>query len=120
MLNWYKQVLKKYAVFQGRARRKELWSFTLINFLVCLLIMIFEYVTNTIGIIIFIYLLAVLIPSISVTIRRLHDTNRSGWWYLTLFIPFIGIILLIFMLQNSVEGANKYGLNPKENAECNL
>ena len=106
-MNYYLEVLKKYAVFSGRARRAEYWYFYLFNFIIGVL-----FAIGTLG---GIYSLAVLIPSIAVTVRRLHDTNHSGWWLLISFIPFFGgIILLIFLLQDSQPGENQYGPNPKE------
>ena len=63
----------------------------------------------------YIYVGAILIPSIAVAVRRLHDTNRSGWWYFISIIPIIGtIILIVFLVQDSQPGENKYGPNPKE------
>ena len=123
-MNWYIGVLKKYAVFSGRARRKEYWMFVLFN-------MIFSFVAGfidgiflpnlgidaggtKIGVLGTIYGLAVLIPGLAVAVRRLHDTNRTGWWLLIALVPFIGaIILIIFYVQDSQPGDNKYGPNPK-------
>jgi uncharacterized membrane protein YhaH (DUF805 family) len=118
MMNWYLGVLKKYAVFTGRARRKEYWMFVLFNVLVSLGLAILDGLLNgALGIPPFlrtIYVLAVLLPGIGVTIRRLHDTNRSGWWFLIVLIPVIGTITyLVFMCWDSDEADNKYGTNPK-------
>jgi uncharacterized membrane protein YhaH (DUF805 family) len=118
-MNWYFGVLKKYAVFSGRARRKEYWYFVLFNILIAIVLGIIDGVigssTNTgMGLLGGIYTLAVLIPSIAVSVRRLHDTNRSGWWLFIGFVPLIGaIILLVFMVQDSQAGKNRYGSNPK-------
>ena len=102
---WYLQALKKYAVFSGRARRMEYWFFFLFNFLISILLGLVDAVTGTlnaeagVGLFGAIYGLAVLIPGIAVTVRRLHDTGRSGWWFLLIFIPIIGgLVLLVFML----------------------
>lgn len=114
-MNYYIEVLKKYAVFSGRARRKEYWMFVLFNFIISIAI---SLVTTFIGALSFLsplYTLAILIPSIAVGVRRLHDTNRSGWWFLLAFIPVIGaIVLIVFLAQDSQPGENQYGPNPKE------
>lgn len=119
-MNWYIDVLRKYAVFSGRARRKEYWFFVLFNILVSLLLGIIDGLTGSfshsagIGLLGGLYTLAVLIPSIAVSVRRLHDTDRSGWWLLISLIPVIGaIVLLIFMVLDSQTGENQYGPNPK-------
>lgn len=123
-MNWYIEVIKKYAVFSGRARRKEYWYFFLFNFLVSFVIAFVEGIAGFVdpeigyGMLSAIYSLAVLIPGIAVSIRRLHDTNRSGWWLLLILIPLIGAIaLLIFFASDSQPGENEYGANPKGTAE---
>ena len=104
--------LKKYADFSGRARRKEFWMYTLFY-------MIFYVVASAIdvalGTMIFSMVLALglLIPTIAISARRLHDTGRSGWWQLIGIIPLIGlIVLIVFYVQDSI-GENEYGANPK-------
>jgi len=115
-MNWYIEVLKKYAVFTGRARRKEYWMFALVNLGISLIIGLIEGMFGSPGVLANLYALAVLLPGIAVSVRRLHDTGRSGWWLLISLIPFIGaIVLLVFMVQDSMPGTNEYGLNPKEN-----
>ncbi len=123
-MNWYLEVLKNYAVFGGRARRKEYWYFTLFNFLAFFALTIIDRVIGSfnseagIGLLAGIYSLAILIPAIAVSVRRLHDTNRSGWWLLIELIPVIGaIVLLIFLVQDSQQSENQYGLNPKPDNE---
>lgn len=118
-MNWYLEVLKKYAVFSGRARRKEYWMFVLFNIIILVVLWIVEGILGIPGILSTLYCLAVLIPSIAVSARRLHDTSRTGWWLLIGFIPLIGaVVLLIFMVQDSKPGENQYGTNPKsETAE---
>ena len=113
--------LKKYAVFSGRARRKEYWYFILFNILINIVLSVVDGLTGNfdpatnIGLLSGIYTLAILIPSIAVSVRRLHDTGRSGWWLLISFVPLIGFfVLLFFMLQNSKAEQNKYGNNPKK------
>ena len=114
LLKWYLEVLKQYAVFSGRARRKEYWLFVLFNTIIDLVLGVIEGLASGPGILASIYSLAVLIPSIAVSVRRLHDTDRSGWWLLIVLIPLIGaIVLLVFMAQDSQPGENQYGPNPK-------
>lgn len=111
----YVEVLRKYAVVTGRAARKEYWMFCLVNFIISFGITILGAITHlNLGLLSFLYSLAIIIPSICVSIRRLHDTGRSGWWLLIGLIPLIGgIVLLIFMIIDSQPGANQYGPNPK-------
>ena len=120
-MNWYLEVLKKYAVFSGRARRKEFWFFVLFNIIISIALAVIDGVTGSfspeagMGLLGGIYTLAVLIPGIAVSVRRLHDTERSGWWLLIALVPLIGaIVLLVFMVQDSKPGQNQYGANPKE------
>ena len=115
-MEWYLAVLKQYAVFSGRARRKEYWMFCLFNLIIAIVLAVIEGVVGSPGIVGMIYSLAVLVPSIAVGIRRLHDTGRTGWWLLIALIPLIGaIVLIIFTVQDSDEGDNAYGPNPKLN-----
>ncbi|MFP3977479.1 DUF805 domain-containing protein [Marinobacter sp. KMM 10035] len=120
-MNWYLEVLKKYAIFNGRARRAEYWWFVLFNIIISLALGAIDGVTGTfspeagLGLLGGLYTLAVLLPSLAVTVRRLHDTGRSGWWFLMVFVPLIGaIVLLVFMVLDSKPGQNQYGPNPKE------
>ncbi|QDT92608.1 DUF805 domain-containing protein [Gimesia algae] len=118
-MNWYLAVLKKYADFEGRARRKEYWMFFLFNIIISFVIGILGAIIGETGGLITVslsglYSLFIFIPSIAVTVRRLHDTNRTGWWILIGLIPFFGaIILFIFMILDSDPNANAYGENPK-------
>lgn len=112
-MNWYLAVLKNYAGFSGRARRKEYWMFVLFNFLVAVVLAGIGMAIET-TILSAVYSLAVLIPSLAVGVRRLHDTGRSGWWLLLVFIPFVGaIILIVFFAGEGETAPNKYGANPK-------
>jgi len=114
MINSYLDTLKKYAVFDGRARRSEFWYFGLFNFVISIVLSLVEGLVGSPGIVAGIFALAVLLPGIGVSIRRLHDTNRSGWWILIAFVPFIGVIvLLVFMVQDSQSEDNAFGPNPK-------
>ena len=118
-MNWYLAVIKKYAEFSGRARRKEYWMFVIVNFfMVCLIGILSWFLGKTGGIISVslstLYGLFIIIPGWAVTVRRLHDTNRSGWWILISLVPVVGaIILFIFMILDSDPNANAYGENPK-------
>ena len=113
-MNWYLEVLKKYAVFSGRARRKEYWMFFLFNVIILFVLGFVEGFAGSAGIVSMLYSLGVLIPSIAVSVRRLHDTDRSGWWLLIGLVPLIGaIVLLVFMFQDSKPDENQYGSNPK-------
>ena len=120
-MSWYIAALKKYAVFSGRARRKEYWYFALFNMIFCFILVFIDVFTGLFheqvgfGVLSTLYMLATLLPSLGVTVRRLHDTGRSGWWILISLVPFIGgLILLIFTLLDSKPGENQYGPNPKE------
>lgn len=119
-MNWYLSVLKNYATFSGRARRKEYWMFTLFNFIIYIVLTILDGALGLVnyetgfGVLSGLYTLAVLIPGLAVLVRRLHDTNRSGWWVLISFVPLIGlIVLLVFACLDSQKGNNKYGAYPK-------
>lgn len=115
-------VFKKTFNFSDRSRRKEFWMFSLFVFIISFILGIIEYATGLvidpdIGILTTIFSLVILIPSLSVTVRRLHDIGRTGWWLLLILIPVLGwIALFVFMLLDSESGSNKYGPNPKETA----
>ncbi len=113
-MEWYLTVLRKYAEFSGRARRKEYWFFVLFNIIISFVLGFVDGFAGLGGVLGGIYALAVLIPSIAVGVRRLHDTGRSGWWLLIGLVPIIGVIVLIvFMVGDSESGSNQYGPNPK-------
>ena len=113
-MNWYFEVLKKYAVFDGRAHRTEFWLFFLFSFIISFFLGVIVGLVGSLWFITTLYALAVLIPGLAVSARRLHDTNRSGWWILTGLVPILGwIALLIFYVEDSRPGANQYGPNPK-------
>ncbi len=116
-MQWFMEALRKYADFSGRSRRKEYWFFVLFYLIIYLVLAIVDTVilgSEGIGLLTTLFALAMLIPGIAVSVRRLHDTGRSGWWILIGFIPFIGlIVLLVFYFQDSQPGSNEYGPNPK-------
>jgi len=129
-MEWYLKVMRdNYANFNGRARRKEYWMYTLILtvLLIALMTIMFSALSfsDETGIetgpiayltvlLFFVFLVAHFIPSLALTVRRLHDTGKSGWWYLIVFIPYLGnFVIFIFTLIDGDEGENKYGPNPK-------
>ena len=112
-MNWYIEVLKKYATFSGRASRSEYWMFLLFNMIFAIVAMVLDDVAGTMGIIYIVYILGTFLPALGVGVRRLHDTNRSGWMILISLIPLIGIIVIVWMCQDSDAGDNQYGANPK-------
>lgn len=120
IMNWYLKVLKQYADFSGRARRTEYWMFTLFNIIIMIIAAVIDNVTGLTagklpyGVFYFLYALAVLIPGLAVSVRRLHDVGKSGWMILIALIPLIGAIwLLVLMFTDSNAGDNQYGANPK-------
>ena len=124
-MNYYLEALKKYAVFHGRAHRAEFWWFVLFNAIFSFALNITfgarvgvpeESVSSAspLAILPAIYGLAVLLPAIGVSIRRLHDTNRSGWWLLIALFPIVGaIVLIVFYAQAGDAGENQFGADPK-------
>ena len=116
-MEWYLAVLKKYFVFTGRARRKEYWMFVLFNIIIALALSILSLIPGIgklFSVLSIIYSLAVLIPGLAVSVRRLHDTNRTGWLLLLGLIPLVGfIILIVFTVEEGKPGDNQYGANPK-------
>lgn len=129
-MEWYLKVMRdNYANFNGRARRKEYWMYTLIFtvLLIALMTIMFSVLSfsDETGIetgpsvyltviLVIVFLFAHLIPSIALTVRRLHDTGKSGWWYLIVFVPYLGnFVIFIFTLIDGDREDNKYGSNPK-------
>lgn len=122
-MNWYLEVLRKYAVFSGRARRKEYWFFLLFNLLIMFGLAFIDVASGFYneelgaGLLSGLYVLAVLLPSLGVSIRRLHDTDRSGWWLLLGLVPLVGsIVLIIFFALDGTPGKNRFGDSPKASA----
>ena len=107
-------VLSNYAGFSGRARRSEYWWFSLFGFLVGLVAAVLDGALS-LGFLYPLAVLALLLPSLAVGVRRLHDTGRSGWWMLLGLVPLVGaIVLLVFFVQDSDAGTNAHGPSPKE------
>jgi uncharacterized membrane protein YhaH (DUF805 family) len=122
-MEWYLKVLRNWNVFQGRARRQEYWMFYLIALLTGLALLILQFAVKMLDIrvlsllitaIVLGYSIVLAIAHLSVSVRRLHDTGKSGWWLLMTLIPFVGpIIVLVFLATDGFPGENQYGPNPK-------
>ena len=118
-MKYYLKALKNYANFSGRARRKEYWLFTLYNIIIFVALVFLGAMVGfpggAEGVFVFVafYMVGVLIPALAVSVRRLHDTGRSGWWLLLYFVPFGAIVVLVFLVQDSNPASNKFGKNPK-------
>ena len=119
--NWKLVVLERFAKFDGRAGRAEFWWFALANlvayFGLLILVGIGFAIAAGLGIVMVLvavaYYIAIIVPSIGVAIRRLHDTGKSGWWLLIGLIPFGGIVLLVFYIMEGTPGPNQYGAGPE-------
>lgn len=130
-MNWYLKVLKNFATLDGRARRLEYWMFTLFDVIFTVLSFVvgavlwrllnLDEALNGVGLglgLCLLYLLIVLMPKLSVTVRRLHDTDRSALWLLVFLIPGIGpLVMFIMMILEGTKGPNQYGPDPKATAE---
>ncbi len=107
-LHWYREAFRRYADFSGRSPRPAYWWFLLIHMLVWVAL---SFVWDVLAVI---YLLAALLPGFGLFVRRMHDTTRSGWWWLISFVPFVGIVVLVVFLTNEgTRGANRWGLDPR-------
>ncbi len=110
-MNYYLEAFKKYAEFERRAHRAEYWYFVLVSFIISIVLVIIFGAGSSLG---NIYSLVVLIPSLSVGTRRLHDIGKSGWMLLVALIPLAGWIWIIVLLASEGDsGDNQYGPNPK-------
>jgi uncharacterized membrane protein YhaH (DUF805 family) len=108
-MNEFKLALENYAVFSGRTSRREYWMFVLFNILFTLIANALDFITgfNAFAIV---YNLILFVPSIAIVVRRLHDINRSGWYYLISLIPLVGWVIIIYWLcQKGDAGMNAYG-----------
>jgi uncharacterized membrane protein YhaH (DUF805 family) len=122
-MSWFLLALRRYAEFSGRSRRKEYWFFTLFFVLASFVAVAIDMVLGTldeetgVGVVGGLLTLALLLPSFAVTIRRLHDTGRSGWWLLLFFVPLIGLVGFYFMVKDGDRGDNRFGPDPKAGPE---
>lgn len=124
-MHWMILPFKRYADFSGRSQRMEYWMFTLLYIVVITVTILLAGGIEAIGsgagifgsvslILLAAFFIVSLIPSIAVTVRRLHDQDKSGWWYLISFIPYLGgLVLFIFMCLDGTRGSNQYGPDPK-------
>ena len=113
-MEWYLKVVRNYAVFTGRARRTEYWMFVLFNILFAALASVLDWILGSLSIVSLLYGLTMVIPSIAVAVRRLHDINKTGFFLLVALIPVVGFIwLLILFLKEGDMGDNQYGTDPK-------
>jgi uncharacterized membrane protein YhaH (DUF805 family) len=120
-MEWYLLPWQRFADFNGRARRKEYWTFTLVNTLIAIVLYVpalfMQKGNPSLALPLIslyaLYSLASFIPTLSCSVRRLHDTGRSGFYLLLSFIPLVGLILIYILAIDSVPGSNEYGPNPK-------
>ena len=118
-MDWYLMALKRSLDFSGRSSRKEYRSFFLIHFLIVLALALVDGMTGTFdfeagsGLLSGIYLLLGLLPVLAVSVRRLHDTGRSGWWVIIALLPLVGLAFLYFALKEGDAGPNRFGADPK-------
>ena len=111
---WKLVVLARYAQFQGRARRAEFWWFVLANIIISVVLLVLTAIASVFIVLYVIFWLGMIIPSLAVGVRRLHDTGKSGWFLLLDLIPLVGpIILLVFFATDGTPGANQYGMSEK-------
>lgn len=117
LIESYKLFWQNFAKFEGRTRRRDYWQVVLCNILISAvlgLLSAIPFLGQVALAIAGIYTIAALVPGISMAIRRLHDIDKSGWFYLFILIPLVGqIILIVWFCQDSQPGQNKYGPNPK-------
>ena len=126
--DYFKRCLtQRYADFSGRSRRAEYWNFVLYQFLLLLPVLLLvgigaamesDFIVGLAGVVYFVVALGLVIPGLAAAVRRLHDTGRSGWWYLIGIIPVVGsIVILVFLVSDSEPHTNKWGPNPKNPAD---
>ncbi|MEW4371676.1 DUF805 domain-containing protein [Paenibacillus kandeliae] len=111
-MKWFLYCLKNYATFSGRASRTEFWMYMLFSTLLAIVVLTIDKIIGADNILYGVFALAIIVPSIAVSIRRLHDTNRSGWWYLLNFVPFGAFVVLVFDCLPSDPASNQYGVHP--------
>jgi uncharacterized membrane protein YhaH (DUF805 family) len=119
-MKWFLKAVRNYVGFSGRAQRAEYWWFALVYVVIYMVLLTVDVITGTYhledgyGLLSGLMSLALLLPSIAVTVRRLHDTDHSGWWLLIPLVPIVGgIVLLVFLARDGTRGANRFGPDPK-------
>ncbi len=114
-INWFMSVVTQhYFDFNGRARRAEFWWYILVYLIIAIVLNVIGSILHLNGLLGGLFGLALLLPSIGVAVRRLHDTNRSGWWYFIVLVPLVGVVLLsIWFAAEGTKGPNTYGPDPK-------
>ena len=127
-MDWYLKALRQFADFRGRAQRAEFWGFTLVNMFLGLvgpvLFSVFQksssypLIFQMLSLLLDLWLIGMIIPSVSVSVRRFHDIDKSGWWSMLMIVPLIGfLICLVPLLKEGTLGQNKYGPNPKKGTQ---
>jgi uncharacterized membrane protein YhaH (DUF805 family) len=119
-MQWFLKVLRQYADFSGRARRTEYWMFALFSTVIGIVLGVLDnllglsFMSGSTGWLSLLFSLAILLPSLAVGVRRLHDTGRTGWWLLIGLVPLVGlIVLIVFFVAPGNPGANAHGPDPK-------
>lgn len=119
-MSWFLLALRKYATFEGRSRRSEYWYFVLFCLLIVGVLAMLDALLGTyslaggVGLLSGLFSLAMLVPTLAVSCRRLHDTGRSGWWLLIVCVPGMGaMVLILFLARDSEHAVNEHGGNPK-------
>lgn len=122
-MEWMVMPYKRYADFSGRSQRTEYWMFMLLYLIVIVALLALSAALDGLGggtmssifiAPLVIFIIASIVPMIAVTVRRLHDQDKSGWFYLINFIPYVGgFIMLVFMCIDGTPGSNQYGPDPK-------
>lgn len=114
-MKWYIQAFKNYINFEGRASRSEYWFFFLFNVIAAVICIGLTFAASWMINLYYLFVLAVIIPTLSVSIRRLHDIGKTGWWYLIVVVPLLGaLVVLYFFVQPSQPGSNQYGSSPSK------
>ena len=115
--SWKRVVIDRYATFDGRASRSEFWWYVLANLIVVFALALLSSASKIFAVLMLIWIVGTLIPNLAVGVRRLHDTNRSGWWYLISIVPFGGIVLFVFFVMEGDAAQNTYGPAPTDGQE---
>lgn len=111
IIDWFKKGLRNYVNFSGRARRKEYWYFLLMQIILIIIAMVLDTIVfdSEIGLFYLVVALGLFLPGVAITIRRLHDTSHSGWWFLISLVPLVGIVLIVFLVRETKFETNQWG-----------